>query len=101
MKCVRQCKVLADAVGRWRWWACLCWRVKVRSTFSQHVGHSTWEPIQAASHGSDCAERLLAEENICCHADIQAIYSMGDGGKKVWMDVSEEKNNEEGGMDWL
>ena len=46
-------------------------------------GHSTWEPIQAASHGSDCAERLLAEENICCQADIQAIYSMGDGGKKV------------------
>ena len=46
-------------------------------------GHSTWEPIQAASHGSDCAERLLAEENICCQADIQAIYSMRDGGKKV------------------
>ena len=53
--------------------------------FSTRGHHSTWEPIQAASHGSDCAERLLAEENICCHADIHAIYSMRDGSKKVWM----------------
>ena len=66
--------------------------------FSTRGHHSTWEPIQAASHGSDCAERLLAEENICCHGDIQAIH---EGWWQKGVDVSEEKNNEEGGMDWL
>ena len=68
--------------------------------FSTRGHHSTWEPIQAASHGSDCAERLLAEENIllpCGHTgDL-----LHEGWWQKGVDVSEEKNNEEGGMDWL
>ena len=82
--------------GEMGWWACLCRRNTVLSTFlntwTQHVGADpscvVWQRL---------CERLLAEKTICCHADIQAIYSMRNGSKSV--DVSEEEDNGEGGMD--
>ena len=45
-------------------------------------GHSTWEPDPSRVVWQRLCERLLAEKTICCHADIQRIYSMKNGGKK-------------------
>ena len=45
-------------------------------------GHSTWEPDPSRVVWQRLCERLLAEKTIRCHADLQRIYSMKNGGKK-------------------
>ena len=64
-------------------------------------GHSTWEPDPSRVVWQRLCERPLAEKAVCCHADIQRIYSTRNGEKSV--DVSKEEDNGEGGIGgrWL